>query len=605
MSTDGEPAGLAEARSLLSQGRLDEARAAIDRAASVAPDDHRVLQVAGIVAAQRGEHVRAIGLLHRAAVLAPQPEVAAIAFMNLARALLAARRPSEAIAAHERAINLVPHAVDVLRALGSALLELNRWQKAAGVFRRALEMAVPVCASADVRTEHELERAALGLGTALGALGLHGDAASAYRRALAINPRSQSAHWNLGWALLMQNRAEDAIAAASSALERDSRQPGAWVSLANVARHQGDRERAVEYGRKALEADPGFALAYFNLAAFDRHRLSDQQLATLELRAAQLKAPDQREDATYLHFALAHSYELRREFERAFRWFEAGNRHVRARLLYDVGDEERLMHAMRATFTPEFLGAHRAGGDADGAPIFIVSMPRAGSTLVEQILASHPEVHGAGELTTLRKVARDRWREHGNARESLIDYLARLDDGGYAAIGRAYLQQVERPAHKRRFTDKLPANFMLVGLIALALPNARIVHVHRDPTDTCFGCYRHSFAGGQHFSYDFADLARYFRAYRALMDHWRAALPGRVLDLEYETLLDDQERETRRLLEFCGLEWNDACLEFHRTERVVLTGSAAQVRRPLNRDSVGFWRNYERQLRPLLEALGK
>lgn len=605
MKIEGESLELTEVRAFLRAGRLQEARTAIERAMAASPDDHRVLHLAGIVTARQGEHVRAIGLLHRAAVLAPEPTDGAIAFLNLARALRAAGRASEALAAHERAARLVPDAIDVLRPLGSFLLDLKRWQQAARLFKRTLDIAVPKCAAADASPEQELEEAALGLGTALIALGEHGAAANAFRRALAINPRSQTALWSLGWALLLHDRADEAAAAARAALEQDPKQPGAWVSLANVARHKGDRQRAVAHGLSALEADPDFALACFNLVAFDRHRLTDEQLRHLETRVAQLRLPEQREDATYLQFALAHSYELRREFDRAFRWFEAGNRHVRAGLVYDVGDEERLMRAMRATFTPELFSAHRAAGDPDGAPIFIVGMPRAGSTLVEQILASHPDVHGAGELTLLRKVVRDRWREQRSERESLIGYLARIDDGAYAAIGREYLRQVQRPAGKTRFTDKLPANFTLAGVIALALPNARIVHVRRDPMDTCFGCYRHSFAGGQHFSYDFEDLARYFGAYRALMEHWNAVLPGRVLDFAYEALLDDQERETRRLLEFCGLPWNDACLEFHRTERVVLTASAAQVRQPLNRESVGFWRNYERHLVPLIEALKK
>lgn len=602
---NSEAGGLAEARVLAAAGRLEEARLAIDRAMSATPDDPDVLHFAGILAAQRGEHVRAIGLLHRAAVLTPTPTVAAVAYLNLARALRAAGRLSEALAAHERAIRNAPQAVDVIRPLGSVLLELKRWQQAGRVFQRVLDLPSATCAVPGATVEREMEEAALGLGTALSALGLHADAANALRRALAVNPHSQSAHWNLGWTLLVQGHADEAATAARRALEEDPKQPGAWVSLANVARHQGDRVRAVEHGLRAIEADPDYALARFNLVVFDRHRLSDPELRDIEARVAQLTAPAQREDATYLHFTLAHSYELRRDFDRAFHWFETGNRRVRDRLLYDVGDEEQLMHAMRTTFTAAFLQSHRGAGDPDHAPIFIVGMPRAGSTLVEQILASHPDVHGAGELTALRKVTRDRWRKERREGESLIAWLARLDDPGYAAIGGDYLRQVGRPAAKPRFTDKLPANFTLVGLIALALPNARIVHVRRDPLDTCFGCYRHSFAGGQHFSYDFDDLARYYAAYRALMEHWLAALPGRVLDFEYEALLADQEGATRRLLDFCGLDWNAACLEFHRTERVVLTASAVQVRQPLNRESLGFWRHYERHLRPLRAALDR
>jgi hypothetical protein len=240
-------------------------------------------------------------------------------------------------------------------------------------------------------------------------------------------------------------------------------------------------------------------------------------------------------------------------------------------------------------------------GDPSDVPVFVLGMPRSGTTLVERVLASHPDVFGAGELTDFGDAA-----VGGYAPKPLPFDVASLTGDALRGMGGRYLAHVLPKAPlARRIIDKLPANFRFVGLIHLALPNARIIHVRRDPLDTCFSCYSQLFVNNLEYTYDLAELGRYYRAYEVLMAHWRAVLPaGVMLEVEYETLVGDFEVEARRLVEFCGLEWDARCLKFHEAAGAVQTASAVQVRRPVFRSSVGRWRHYKEYLGPLLEILG-
>ncbi|MDZ7830073.1 MAG: sulfotransferase [Halofilum sp. (in: g-proteobacteria)] len=229
-------------------------------------------------------------------------------------------------------------------------------------------------------------------------------------------------------------------------------------------------------------------------------------------------------------------------------------------------------------------------------------MPRSGTTLVEQMLASHPRVHGAGERPDLRALIERADRDHD---APFPQWVAALAPGETASLGRAYCRMVVDPHGADRVTDKMPANFAYAGLIRLALPNARIIHVRRDPADTCVSCFTYLFSGRQGFTYDLRDLGRYYRAYDALMAHWRDVLPGDfLLEVPYEELVDEPARWIEWMLSHCGLEWDDACLQFHRSERAVRTASAEQVRQPVYRSAIGRWRTYREHLSPLFEALG-
>ena len=302
-----------------------------------------------------------------------------------------------------------------------------------------------------------------------------------------------------------------------------------------------------------------------------------------------------------LHFALAKAYNDLKRYEPAFEHLQKGNAIKRRRVSYGEALDMEFSRAIAASFTSELFETRRGAGDPSDVPVFVVGMPRSGTTLVEQILASHPSVFGAGELMYMYRLA-----ESGHAGGNFPFDIASLPDDALRRFGGFYAARVRALAPQaKRIVDKLPANFRLVGLIRLALPNARIIHVRRDPLDTCFSCYSKLFSQNLDFTYDLGELGRYYKAYDKLMEHWRNVLPeGAMLEVQYEDLVSDFEPQARRLIAYCGLEWDDGCLSFHKTVRPVRTASAGQVRQPVFKTSIGRWRPYREHLRPLLDALG-
>jgi hypothetical protein len=306
-----------------------------------------------------------------------------------------------------------------------------------------------------------------------------------------------------------------------------------------------------------------------------------------------------------LDFALGKAYADLKDYRRSFDHLRRGAAAKRAQTDYDEAAAMALFDRIEAAFPPERFAAASGRGDPSRTPIFILGMPRSGTTLVEQILASHPDVTGAGELRTASDVFGQVRAVTGEVAH-YPDFVPALDAATLKAMGGLYGAELQRLAPgARRITDKMPSNFYFVGLIHMALPNARILHTVRDPLDTCLSCYSKLFAGEQNHTYDLGELGRYHRRYQRLMDHWRGVLPpGRFLDVSYEALVADLEGQTRRILAHCGLDWDERCLSFHETQRPVRTASASQVRRPIYCGSVGRWRAYAEDLAPLIEALG-
>ncbi|MEO8115195.1 MAG: sulfotransferase [Phenylobacterium sp.] len=380
-----------------------------------------------------------------------------------------------------------------------------------------------------------------------------------YRQALALRPADPQGHHDLGRLLLGLGRVDEARASIERAIALAPHRGGYYRSLSEVVRF--------------ADGDP-------RLAAMET-LIGDPALAPV--------------DRIELQFALGKAYADLGRHAASFAQFAEGCRLVRGRLAYDEAATLAMFAQMAAVFSAELMDAKAGLGAPSADPIFILGLPRSGSTLVEQILASHPEVTGGGELTALRDVAAASLGHPAAVRG--------MDGAALSALGDRYLQRA-RPA-AGRFTDKMPANFLLVGLIHLALPKARIIHTLRDPVDTCLSGFTTLFADGQPYSYDLAELGRHYRGYAKLMAHWRAVLPpGTLLEVRYEDVVADLEGQARRMLVHCGLAWNDACLDFHRSERAVWTASAAQVRQPAYRSSVGRWRPPAEVLNPLLAALG-
>jgi hypothetical protein len=318
---------------------------------------------------------------------------------------------------------------------------------------------------------------------------------------------------------------------------------------------------------------------------------------------AELAKPGLADEArVQFSFAAAKALEDRGEHARAFPLYEAGNRTRRRHETYDPVQTEVMNERIRAVFDAAFFERHAGAGVADPAPIFVVGLPRSGSTLLEQVLASHSQVDATHELPEVGRIIQGIRRDRG--RSAYPEALLEFDGADLAGLGRDYLAATRQ--YRRggaRFIDKNPNNFASLGLLAVALPNARFVNARRHPLDACWSCYRQLFARGQPFTYDLVELGEYYLEYDRMMAHWHAVLPGRVLDVDYERVVADLEREARRLLDFCGLSWEDACLRFHETERAIRTASSEQVRRPIYDTSIGAWKHCERELAPLIEVL--
>jgi tetratricopeptide (TPR) repeat protein len=400
-------------------------------------------------------------------------------------------------------------------------------------------------------------------------------------------------------------RYEDAQRGFMALLHRHSDRTEIWLGYAHLQNTRGDLAGSVDAYRRALALDPDNTQAWWGLANLKVLRLTDQDTAEMQARLAALACKPSL--TAPLHFALGKALEDQGEFKSAFDEYVAGNRQMQGLLRYDVTDIEREVERSQAFFSAERLASWSDKGEPSDAPIFIVGLPRSGSTLIEQILASHSDVEGTAELPYIPmlvyRLLAERWSERDL---TFPDVLRDLTPERAAELGRNYLDAaaVHRQGGARHFIDKLPNNWSYVGFIHMILPNAKIIHARRSALACCWSCYRQWFARGQAFSYDFNDLAAYYQAYVRLIDHFDAALPGRIIRVQHEHLLEDPEREVGRLLERLELPFDEACLRFHENARPVRTASAQQVRRPIQRDAPEQWRKFEPWIDPLRRALG-
>jgi len=394
---------------------------------------------------------------------------------------------------------------------------------------------------------------------------------------------------------------EEAVEAYERAARLKPPEPRLQLSIGHILKTLGRRPESEAAYKAVLALDPGLAEAWWSLADLKNYTFSDSEVAAMRALLAQDKRG--RSNEAQLHFALGKAYEQREEYADAFAHYARGNALRRLDAPFDIEDFERRGERIRALFDAGFFAARAGTGDQSTAPIFIVGLPRSGSTLIEQILASHSRVEGTMELPNILQIVRE-LDDTSPDRTGYPEAVRGLPAAQLATLGARYLAQIAPLRHGRQhFTDKLPNNFSHVGLIHTILPNAVIIDARRHPMDACFSTFRQHFAEGQTFSYDLELLGRYYRSYLALMDHWDATLPGKVLHLQYEELVRNPETSIRRLLEHCRLPFEAACLSFHKTQRTVRTASAEQVRQPLYTSGVGYWRHFERELEPLRRAL--
>jgi tetratricopeptide (TPR) repeat protein len=539
------------AHSLQTLGRMDQATAHYQKALAIKPDYPEATNNLGIALQALGRSAEAMAHYQKAVALRPNFTDAR---KNLANLLAAAKRYDEAAAQYEIVLAARPNDAEAHVALGNMLCRLDEPDRAIAHYDTALR-----CDPSSVEAHN-------GLGGALHMLDRSEEAISHHHRALAIKPTDVDAHNRLGAVLQALGRLDDAVAAFEKAVALTPRKAGIYWNLANSKRFApGDvhLSRMMELAR-------------------------DQASLTVEERVDLL-------------FALGKASGDIGDQQQSFRYLLDGNALKRSQIDYDEAAALGRLERMRAAFTPELVRSKQELGDPSDAPVFIVGMPRSGTTLIEQILASHPKVFGAGEIRVMANLAE---RISGPDGMLFPEAAPTMSGDDLRKLGGQYVRAIRRLApDAERITDKMPGNFALAGLIHLALPHARIIHVCRDARDTAFSCFSILFARGQEFGYDLAELGRYCAAYRSLMDHWRDVMPGVRLDVHYEDVVADLEPQARRIIAYCGLEWDERCLAFHQTARSVRTASANQVRQPIYRSSVGRWRAHEDRLQPLLRAL--
>ncbi|MGH8203454.1 MAG: sulfotransferase family protein, partial [Steroidobacteraceae bacterium] len=351
-----------------------------------------------------------------------------------------------------------------------------------------------------------------------------------------------------------------------------------------------------------IRQSPNSGEVYWSLANLKTYRFDDAAVAEMERRAA-ARGDDLQSEINFL-FALGKAHEDRGDYGRAWDFYRRGNEKQRAAVSYDPVQTEVMNDRLLEVYTAEFLESRRSAGDPDPSPIFIVGLPRSGSTLLEQVLASHGEVEGTAELPYIGRLAASQSRNRAGG-VNYPEAMRELGAPNLAALGAEYLSlaRMHRRTGAPRLIDKMPNNFPNVGLIALILSNAKIVDARRHPLDACLSCWRQLFARGQNFTYDLTEIGEYYLQYQRMMDHWARVLPGRVLTVQYEEVVGDFEGQVRRLLDFCELPWQAECLRFYESDRPVRTPSAEQVRQPIYDRSVGHWKHYERELDELIEVI--
>jgi tetratricopeptide (TPR) repeat protein len=626
VNTTAEPLGtLAQALDHAARLLPRDAAVAAEQAAEilkVIPDQPLALTISGLALGRLGQGDAALASLRRAVALkADQPDAwralgdhytaldmklaadeayaQSIRYstrdprlMSAAQALVENRVP-EAEAELREHLKRHPTDVAAIRMLAEVAARLGRYADAETLLARCLELAPGFLGA-----RHNYA-------TILHRQGKSEAALAEADRILAEEPRNPGFR-NLRAAILARiGEYAESIAEYQAVLAEYPQQPKVWMSMGHALKTAGRNAESIEAYRRCIALAPHVGEAYWSLANLKTFRFTDDEVVTMR---AQLARPDlSDEDRFHFEFSLAKALEDAGGYEESFAHYVQGNRLRRAMIRYDADENHAHVERSKKLFTRQFF-AERAGWGAPATdPIFVVGLPRSGSTLIEQILASHSQVEGTMELPDVAILARQVGQRTSRGDTAYPRALGKFSAQELAGFGERYVQQtrIQRKAGTPFFIDKMPNNFMHVGFIHLMLPNARIVDARRHPLGCCLSGFKQHFARGQNFTYDLGEIGRYYRDYVELMAHFDDVLPGRVHRVLYENMIEDTEGEVRRLLEYCGLPFEAGVLRFHENQRAVRTASSEQVRRPINREGMDQWRHFEPWLQPLETALGE
>jgi len=570
-------------------GRLNEAIAHYRKALELKPRDAAAHNNFGYVLQKLDRHEEAARHFRKALSINPSyPE----AHNNLGNALQSLDQIEEAIEQYRQALTLRPNYAEAYSNLASALAVRNLHEQAIENCNKALALA-PNNAEAHMN-----------LANSLGAIERPQQALMHYQKAIAIDPVNVEAYARTAFMLFHLGRIPESITQCEKALTIKSDHVDALRNLGVALRALGRIDEAIHSFEKTIAAAPKNKAAglYYVLASSKRISVSDPHFAAMQQLAGEIGSFNV-QNQIGLHFALGKAFADIGDHQRSFQHLLEGNALKRQEFVeYDETKLLMRFERIRATFTTKLLRDRKCVGDPSSVPIFIIGMPRSGTSLVEQILASHPRVFGAGERYEFGDLVQ---AIRGPEGTEFPEAVASMSAEQLHALGTSYVRAIQPLApDAERITDKMPSNFFHAGLIHLGLPNARIIHTRRDPRDTAMSCFSILFAMGHPHTYDLAELGRYIRAYEKLMAHWRQVLPeGAMIEVQYEELVKNLETESKRIVEYCGLEWDNACLSFHKTKRPVRTASVIQVRQPVYSSAVGRWQPYEKELQPFLRAL--
>lgn len=511
-------------------------------------------------------------------------------FQRLGLVALREGRPGDAVDEFRHSLSIEPADPVCLNNLGNVLRELGKYGESVSAYKKALGF------------QSEYPSALYNLAGTLALIGEHSQAVGVYRDLLKLAPGDAEA-WNaLGLSLLEVGEEADAKKALEEALHLKPNDAELLNELGVAHQFEGNLEEAARLYKASIESDPRFARAYDNLVR--SRRMKTEDLALVEpIEAIATDESGDGESRLIARFALGKIYDDCAEFDDAFENYALGNALKRQMVNFDANDHSSWVARVLAEFTEEFFTAHSGEGDPSTRPVFVIGMIRSGTSLVEQILASHSCVYGAGELLEITKLVTNL----PATLSSKLDYpecIRALNAKQIKVAARKYLDYLAgRDDRALRVVDKLPTNFLHLGLISTLFPNARVIHCHREPLDVCLSIYFQRFAQGHFYAYDLHDIAAYYAEYERLMSHWKKVLPVEILDVQYEKLLDDLESESRRMLNYCQMEWEDSCLAFHRSKRPVRTASSWQVRQPLYQTAKARWKKFEPHLDQLKKAL--
>jgi predicted Zn-dependent protease len=621
-SQQDREADLARARALRGDGRPADARALLETLASAHPDWAEVRLELGQLLGEMGENHAAIAALTEAVtidrnfskawsalgeqyvlvgdVLASDAAYShhfnvAVTEPQMQRAMQALRagRPDVAEDLLLEIIETEPEHVNALKMLAECAIAQDRNEDASVLLEQVLELA-PNFAAARYRYTSTLY-----LQNRMHQAMPHID------MLLERDPHNPQFRTMKASLLGQMGYDEEALSLFEGLVAEYPRHPSSWISYGHALKSAGKQDEGVTAYRKAIELLPQLGGGYWSLANLKTFRFTDADIAEM---TRQLERPDLRVEArVQFFFSLGKAYEDQKDYARSFETYQKGNALWRSVVEYDADNTHHFVDVCKDVFTKAFFSERHGFGHKARDPIFVVGLPRAGSTLIEQILSSHSKIEGTMELPNITSLARHLNQDNAEAEgPQYPELLGYLDADEFERRGQEYLDntRVQRVTDKPFFVDKMPNNYAHVPLIHLILPNAKIIDARRHPMGCCFSNYKQHFARGQHFTYALGDVGRYYSDYVELMAHWDAVLPGKVHRVIYEKLVDDPETEIRRMLDFIGLPFEDQCLRFHETERPVRTASSEQVRQPLYNSGVDHWRHFEPWLGPLKDALG-